>query len=347
MNRRNFLELAGVGLGAGIGIELGAGALPLTCPANASARREQVMTVLGPIVPQRLGRTLMHEHVMVDFIGADRIAPGRYDPEEVFRKALPHLQKVKSAGCDTLVDCTPSYIGRDPELLRRLSQASGLQMVTNTGFYGAAQDKFVPAFAYTETSGQLAARWVKEFEDGIPPSGVRPGIIKIGVNAGPLSEIDAKLVAAAAVTHQQTSLTIASHTGDGVAAMAQIAALTLHGVHPSGFIWVHAQNEPDTSFHLRAADSGAWVEFDGISSAATRKHVELVVGMKRAGHLDRVLLSQDSGWYHVGEPGGGDFRPYDFLFTKFLPFLRRAGISERDVETLLVRNPRAVLTLPS
>jgi phosphotriesterase-related protein len=342
MNRRNFLELAGVGLG----IELGAGVLPHPCPANASARREQVMSVLGPIAPQRLGRTLMHEHVMVDFIGADRIAPGRYDTEEVFLKVLPHLRKVKSAGCDTLVDCTPSYIGRDPELLRRLSQTSGLQMVTNTGFYGAAQDKFVPGFAYTETTGQLAARWVKEFEDGIPPSGVRPGIIKIGVDAGPLSEIDAKLVAAAAVTHQQTSLTIASHTGDGVAAMAQIAALTSHGVHPSGFIWVHAQNEPDTSFHLRAAASGAWVEFDGISRATAQKHVELVLGMNRAGHLDRVLLSQDSGWYHVGEPGGGDFRPYDILFTEYLPLLRRAGISERDVETLMVRNPRAVLTLP-
>ena len=346
MNRRKFLERAG-GLGVGIGIDLGAGVLSLARPANARARGEQAMTVLGPIAPQRLGRTLMHEHVMVDFIGADLIAPGRYDPEEVFRKALPHLQRVKSAGCDTLVDCTPAYVGRDPELLRRLSQASSLQMVTNTGFYGAARDKFVPGFAYTETAGQLAARWAKEFEDGILPSGVRPGFIKIGVDAGPLSEIDAKLVAAAAMTHQRTSLTIASHTGDGVAAMAQIAALTSHGVPPSGFIWVHAQNEPDTSFHLRAADSGAWVEFDGISRATVQKHVELVLGMKRAGHLDRVLLSQDSGWYHVGEPSGGDFHPYDLLFTEFLPSLHRAGISEKDIETLMVRNPRAVLTLPS
>jgi phosphotriesterase-related protein len=346
MNRRNFLELVGAGLGVGAGIEASARTLTVPYRAKASARREKVMTVLGPIAPQRLGRTLIHEHVMVDFIGADRIAPGRYDSEEVFAKALPHLRKVKSAGCDTLVDCTPAYIGRDPELLRRLSQASGLQMVTNTGFYGAAQDKYVPRFAYTETAAQLAARWVKEFADGIPPSGVRPGIIKIGVDSGPLSEIDAKLVEAAAITHRQTSLTIASHTGDGVAAMAQIAALTSHQVDPSHFIWVHAQNEPDTSLHLRAAASGAWVEFDGISRATAQKHVELVIGMKRAGHLGRVLLSQDSGWYHVGEPAGGDFHPYDFLFTGFLPLLSQAGISEKDLETLLVRNPRAVLALP-
>jgi phosphotriesterase-related protein len=57
------------------------------------------------------------------------------------------------------------------------------------------------------------------------------------------------------------------------------------------------------------------------------------------------LLSQDSGWYHVGEPAGGDFHPYDFLFVEFLPLLRRAGFSAKEIDTLVIRNPRAVLTL--
>jgi phosphotriesterase-related protein len=335
VNRRKFLELAAAG----------AGVLPISGLAREKARSGQVVTVLGPIAPERLGRTLIHEHVMVDFIGADAIRPGRYDPDEVFQKALPHLRQVKSVGCETLVDCTPAYIGRDAGLLQRLSQASGLQLVTNTGLYGAAQNKYVPKFAYTETPQQLAARWVKEFEDGIPPSGVRPGIIKIGVNSGPLSEIDAKLVKAAAITHQRTGLTIASHTGDGVAAMAQLSTLKSHRVAPTGFIWVHAQNEADTGLHVRAAEAGAWVEFDGISSATALKHVGLVLGMKRAGYLSSVLLSQDSGWYHVGEPGGGDFRPYDFLFTDFLLLLGRAGLSAKEIETLISRNPRTVLAV--
>jgi len=337
MNRRNFLEFVAAGVGV----------LPIGGRARRGSRHGQAVTVLGAVEPERLGRTLIHEHILVDFIGADATRPGRYDPEEVFLKALSYLRPVKCAGCDTLVDCTPAYIGRDAELLRRLSQASGLQMITNTGLYGAAQNKYVPKFAYAETAEQLAARWVKEFEDGIPPSGVRPGIIKIGVNSGPLSEIDAKLVRAAAITRQQTGLTIASHTGDGVAAMAQIATLKSHGVAPAGFIWVHAQNEANTRLHLQAAEVGAWVEFDGVSSAAAQKHVELVLGMKKAGYLSRVLLSQDSGWYHVGEPGGGNFRPYDFLFTEFLPLLTRAGVSTMEIETLMVRNPRAVLTLVS
>src|SRR5262249_53274919 len=137
----------------------------------------------------------------------------------------------------------------------------------------------------------------------------------------------------------------ASHTGDGIAAMAQISTLKSEGVLPQSFIWVHAQNEADTRLHLHAADEGAWVEFDGISPATAQKHVELVLAMKKAGFLSRVLLSQDSGWYHVGEPGGGDFHPYDFLFNEFLPVLGRSGVSEMEIETLLVHNPRAVLTL--
>jgi len=336
MDRRNFLELAAAG----------AGILPISRLTRIGEKRGQAVTALGPIAPEQLGRTLIHEHVLVDFIGADEIRQGRYDSEEVFLKALPHLRKVKSAGCDTLVDCTPAYIGRDPGLLRRLSQASGLQIVTNTGLYGAAQDKYVPRYAYAETAQQLAARWVKEFENGIPPSRVRPGIIKIGVNSGPLTEIDEKLVKAAAITHQQTGLTIASHTGDGVAAMAQISTLKSHGVEPTSFVWVHAQNEADTQLHRQAAEAGAWVEFDGISFTTAQKHIELVLGMKQTGYLGRVLLSQDSGWYHVGEPGGGDFRPYDFLFVQFLPLLRRAGVSSKEIDTLMIHNPRAVLTVP-
>jgi len=88
----------------------------------------------------------------------------------------------------------------------------------------------------------MAARWVTEFEDGIPPSGVQPGNYQDWREFRPASEIDAKLIKAAAITHQQTGLTIASHTGDGVAAMAQISTLKAHGVSPVSFIWVHAQN---------------------------------------------------------------------------------------------------------
>jgi phosphotriesterase-related protein len=287
----------------------------------------------------------MHEHILVDFIGADQIAPGRYDPAEVFRVALPHLKKLRAAPCETLVECTPNYLGRDPALLRRLSKATGLNILTNTGIYGAADDKFVPRFAYRESADELALRWVREFEDGIPPDNIRPGIMKIGVDPGPLSEIDRKLVTAAARAHQRTGLAIASHTGNGGAALAELEVLRQEGVEPSAFIWVHAQSEPDGVLHQRAAELGAWVEFDGISPQTLSQHVNLVMRMKRAGHLERVLISQDAGWYNVGQSGGGEYRGYNLLFSAFLPQLRAAGASSADLRTLLVKNPQRALAL--
>jgi phosphotriesterase-related protein len=335
MNRRSFLRLGALGVGN----------LCASAGARAEKSAPRVMTVRGPIAASRLGRTLMHEHILVDFVGADKIAPGRYDPDQVFRTALPFLTELKAVGGESLVDCTPAFLGRDASLLRRLADASGLHIVTNTGIYGAANEKYIPSYAYRETADQLALRWAREFEDGIPPDNVRPGIMKIGVDAGPLSAIDEKLVRAAARCHRRTGLAIASHTGDGVAATAQLAVLKDEGVEPSAFIWVHAQNERDAALHERAASLGAWVEFDGVSPDSVSEHVALVLAMKRAGYLHRVLISQDAGWYHVGEPQGGDFRNYDFLFTGFLPALRKAGASQDDVRTLIVRNPRQALAL--
>ena len=82
------------------------------------------MTVLGPMKASEMGVTLPHEHVMVDFAGADKVNRNRYDAEVVYRTALPFLEQVYRLGARTLVECTPAFIGRDPQLLRRLAQAS-------------------------------------------------------------------------------------------------------------------------------------------------------------------------------------------------------------------------------
>ena len=304
-----------------------------------------IETVTGTIAADQLGVTLMHEHVLVDFIGADQIAPGRYDANEAYAAVLPHLQQVRALGCDTLVECTPAYLGRDPALLKRLSEASGIRILTNTGYYGAAKDKHVPRHAFTETAEQLAARWVREHERGIDGTSIKPAFMKIGVDDAPLSEIDRKLVRAAALAHRATGLPIASHTGSGAAAQEELDLLEQAGVNASAFIWVHAQSERDATFHTRAAARGAWVEFDAVAPASVSRHVDLVRHMKTEGRLANVLVSHDAGWYRVGEPGGGRFRPYDTLFTAFVPALEAAGLGEPDVKQLLVANPRAALRM--
>jgi len=305
---------------------------------------QRIQTVTGTIPAGRLGLTLVHEHVLVDFVGADQVNASRYDANHAFTAVLPHLEQARALGCQTLVDCTPAYLGRNPMLLKRLSDASGIRILTNTGYYGAAKDRYLPRHAFTETADQLAVRWIREFEHGIEDTSIKPAFMKIGVDEGPLSEVDAKLVRAAAITHRKTGLPIASHTSTGIAAMEQLDLLERAGVPLSSFIWVHAHNERDMNLLTRAATRGAWVEFDGVSQTSVARHVELVGHMKDRGLLDHVLVSQDAGWYRVGEPGGGQFRPYDSLFTAFVPALRSAGFQNDEIERLLVTNPRLALS---
>ena len=332
MKRRDLFKAAAMALGS------------IRESRAAADTNHQINTALGPVPPADLGRTLIHEHVLVDLVGAGRIAPRRYDGAEVLSVVLPYLKQLRSQGCGTFVDCTPAYQGRDPDLLARLSQSSGLHILTNTGFYGAAGGKYIPEFAFSATAEDLAARWTGEFQAGIQRTGIRPALIKVGVDAGPLSKINSKLVSAAALTHLRTGLVIASHTGDGLAAMAQLDVLKSHGVSPAAFIWVHAQDEKDRSFHRKAAEAGAWIEFDGISSETVDENIGLIRETKRAGYLRRVLISQDAVGFHVGEERGGYCPGYTFMFSDFLPQLRKSGIDETETRMLTIENPRRALT---
>jgi phosphotriesterase-related protein len=332
-------------LGATLALAAGCAARRTQDRTSAAVGRvDRIETVTGPIAADRLGVTLMHEHVLVDFIGAAQVSPSRYDANAVFAAVLPHLQQVRRLGCDTLVECTPAYLGRDPRLLKRLSEASGVHILSNTGYYGAAQDKHLPAHAFDETAEQLSVRWIREWQRGIDGTGIKPAFMKIGVDGSPLSTVDAKLVRAAALTYRETRLPIVSHTGSGAAALEELDLLERAGIPLSAFIWVHAQSERDHTFHVRAARRGAWVEFDGISQTSVARHVELVRQMKDQALLGHVLVSHDAGWYRVGESGGGQFRPYDALFTAFIPALKAAGFAETEIRQLIVTNPRLALT---
>jgi len=275
---------------------------------------------------------LVHEHILVDFIGADKIAPGRYDSEQVFRAAQPKLEEIKRLGCKRFQEATPNFLGRDARLLKRLSDATGIEIWTNTGIYGAANHKFVPEFARQEPAGQLADYWITEARNGV--EGVKPRFIKTGVNRGPLDELDRKLVRAAAITSRETGLTITSHTGDGAAALEELDIVVSEKVQPAKFVWVHAQSEKDHAIHEKVARGGAWVEFDGISAKSADWHLECVRFMAERNLLDRTLISQDAGWYHVGEPGGGEYRGYTYIYTDFLPKLNPAWVRK-----LMVENP--------
>lgn len=299
-----------------------------------------INTASGKVPIDSLGITLIHEHVLVDFIGADSISQGRYHRDSVVKKVLPYLIDLKKFGVQTIFECTPSYLGKDQTLLLELSEKSGINLITNTGYYGAVEGKFLPPHAYSETAEQLAERWIGEFENGIEGTGIKPGFIKISVNeADTLSEMDKKLVRAAGLTHLTTGLTIASHTGTWETAEQEVQILKTLGVEPREFIWVHAQAEEDFENYRKAAKMGVWISLDGIGWAID-PYVDRLIFAKEHGILGNVLISHDAGWYDPGKLGGGTFQSYTNIFEKLVPELNAKGFTENYWNLLLIENPR-------
>jgi len=222
-----------------------------------------------------------------------------------------------------------------------------MHILTNTGYYGAKNNKFVPKTVFRSSPEEIAEKWINEFEKGIDSSGIRPGFIKISVDKdNELSVMHEKLVRAAALTHLKTGLTIVSHTGPNGPAMAQIKILKEMGVSPEAFVWTHAQNGTMEGYTL-AAKQGAWISLDNVSAASERIawFVKTLSKLKEKKLLSHILISHDAGWYDVGEENGGDFRGYTSLFTELVPELKKIGFSKNDMDLLLRENPKRAYTL--
>lgn len=300
------------------------------------------MTVNGWLDADKMGITLTHEHVMVDFIGADSTGYHRWNKDSVIMRALPFLEELKEYGCKTFIDCTPAYLGRDPVVLQKLSQKTGLNIVTTTGYYGAFNDKYIPEYVKSMTAEQIADTWLKEWKEGIEGTGIRPGIIKIAVQGDSiLSDFHRTLARAAALDHLGSGLTIVSHTGPDAPAFEQIEILKSEGVSPEAFVWTHALRGTREE-QLKAAEIGAWISLDIMNNDGEFiTYVTEIIGfLKQHGYLDRVLISHDAGWYWVGQPGGGNFRPYTDIFKYLIPAMKAKGFTDEDISQIMEKNPR-------
>jgi phosphotriesterase-related protein len=339
LSRRQFLRHIGA-MGAAAALNSSA-ALAKLASSKKETAMEAIQTVTGPIAPAELGVTLIHEHVICDFIGAEKTGPHRWDQDEVFETMLPYLTTLREAGAQTFGDCSPKFLGRDPVLLKRLSEATGLHIITNTGLY---RDEFLPKYAHEGTADSLAEDWIQEANEGLDGTGIRPGFIKISANEGDLNPIQQKIVRAAARTHLRTGLTIACHTTGSKTVLQVLDLVAEEGVAGSAFIWVHADAEANREVWREAGRRGAWIEIDAVTPEEPARHLEMIRDLEQADLIAQTLISQDRGWYNVGDPGGGEKRPYEKLLTEFVPAMEGADIGQDTIDALLRHNPARALS---
>ncbi len=313
------------------------------CPLFA--QQKYIMTVRGKVKADAVGRTLAHEHIVTNFIGAPTVVDVPGDDSVAIAKILPHLLRLKGQGISTLIECTPNYIGRNPALLKKLSELSDLNIVTNTGLYSAVDKKYLPAYAFTQNAASIAARWETEWTNGIGGTGIRPGFIKLGAGSSALDSIEAKMLSAAIMLSRKSLLPIAIHSGSGQAAISAFEQLKRSNWKPEKLIWVHAQNGTDEE-RAMLANEGVWISLDGVSEKSWEQYASMILFLKKRNLLNRLLISHDDGWavpengsYNKLELfGNGNSIPYNTLFTKLLPALQKAGVTESEIDMILRKN---------
>jgi phosphotriesterase-related protein len=311
--------------------------------------RGRVQTVLGAIHPADLGWALPHEHTA---IALWHIA-NRWDYWELRRDEpviVEELAAFRAAGGGAVVDLTLEGVGRDPSWLAGLARATGLHVVMGSGWYRGAH---YPAEALIDRRSvdALADVIVRDATVGVGETRIRAGIIgEIGTDKPWLSAQEERVHRAAARASRRTGLAITTHAVQSAVGRDQLDVFEAEGADPSRVVIGHADSNPSLDYHLAIAERGATVEFDflGMSFTPLERHGEgrIVDNLRELlarGHVERILLSQDVCHDSQLRRYGGN--GYTYLAETFLPRLRAAGVSDDEIRTITIDNPRRLLTI--
>lgn len=297
---------------------------------------KQLWTTLGPRTKDQLGLILPHEHVFVDLRLPHEPGYAQATAVDVVALMAPQIEAIKEQGVTALVECTTGGVGRRADLDLAVSQATGFPIVVPTGNY---REPWIPAWVADASEGELEAWMLAELTTGIEDTGVVAGWIKLSAGDDGLTELEARILRAAARAARTTNAVIGSHTVRGRVVMDQLDIIEAAGHRADRFISIHTQAEPDFAMHKAVAARGAWIEYDHLGREPDDVVVPMILRALEAGLGERLLLSHDLGWFDPAQPGGGTPRPYTHLVDSVLPKLRAAGVPEPMIHRLTQDNP--------
>ncbi len=310
----------------------------------------QVQTVLGSIDSSELGFTLMHEHVMVSAPGMFRQFPDLFGPEDRVQRAIDTFKRAKAAGIDSIVDATTYDLGKDPELLRAVSEGSGVNIINTTGWW-----LDVPRFLRGVSPNQMAREFIKDVEQGFRGTDVKAGILKCAADFQGVTE-DLELMArAVSRTHLETGLPIMVHSHPtGQVARRQIEIFREEGVDLTRVKIDHSNDTTDTEYLKWILDQGCYLGLDRYPGRLVSPHMRTAT-MKSLiddGFGDRLCPAHDCICLHIHKelPDGSipleheftrsNVDQYLFIHRHVIPDLEEMGVSRDKIDDLFVNNPR-------
>jgi len=308
---------------------------------------KKIVTVTGDISPEKLGVTMPHEHVICDISLHSGIENNRLDDVEA---AILEVNAFREAGGGCLVDVTTADIGRNATALKQVAQATGVNIVTTTGWYS---ESIYPSRVGTDDVAALAREMIHEATHGIGETGIKPGVIgELGARLAELSPAEELVLRASARAHLETGLAIVLHAALNRPGLSQVRVLREEGVSADKIIVSHAdivwheEVQEDLSYHLALLDIGCYLSFDTIGwleFSPEHHKIACIQEIIARGYAGRLLLSSDlcrRTFYHAN---GG--RGYDYVLRSFVPRMRECGVAESDIQRMLIGNPAEVLAV--
>ncbi|MGI8880005.1 MAG: phosphotriesterase family protein [Jatrophihabitans sp.] len=298
-----------------------------------------VMTVTGPKRVDELGTTLCHEHLLIDLYSVYQ--PHRDMYLHDLDLAAREVFEFADSGGGTIVDLTTPDIGRNPLLLRQLSEQTGVSVVMGCGRY---RGPFYEPGLDARTTASLADEFVEEIECGV--DGILPGVIgEIGTDGRFVTGIEERVHRAAARAANRTGLSLVTHSLGSSVGLAQLDLLQEEGLPPERIAIGHADTWPDHDYHLDLAERGVYLLFDTLRGTVpyeTERALRCYQVLANAGFGGRVLFSHDvCGTAHYRAYGGNG---YTFVGGDLLRQAEDAGIDPADIRQSLTSSAHAFLT---
>ena len=317
----------------------------------------QVQTVTGPVDTAALGQVLMHEHVFVLTPDVQQNYPEEWGSEDArVSDAVAKLTALAATGVRTIVDPTVVGLGRYIPRIQRVAEQVDLNIVVATGCYTY---KDVPFFFHhrgpaldaalgTSVPDPMVDMFVGDLKQGIAGTGVRAAFLKCAIDAPGLTTGVERVMRAVARAHGRTGAPITVHTHPGTRqGLAVQRVFAEEGVDPRRVVLGHSGDTTDADHLSELADAGFLLGMDrfGINLDTTfEARADIVVEMCRRGYAESMVLSQDAACYiDWVDPAVmamlTDWR-YTHIHEDVLPYLREHGVTDEQIDTMLVANPR-------
>ena len=308
----------------------------------------------GDIRPEELGFTYSHEHIIC--------RPAHWEERNETDLLLDDPQKseqevadAKACGVKTIVDATAIDYGRDPQAVCDISVRTGMQIIGTAGFNKGflwdakmpGEDRTYEEWIDKSSVEELTEFVIKEVTEGMQGTSVRGGQVKFGTGYNSISPLEIKTIRAVCRAHLATGAPVHAHTEAGTMALEQMKYLREEGVDLHNISFGHMDRNPDPYMHLKIADTGAFLCFDGIAKVKYNPEsvrIGCILELVRHGYQKQILVSGDTArksYYH----SYGNALGLPYIRQKWVPRLieeaEAAGINgEKLAEDIFINNPR-------